>query len=244
MNWLRNAATGATPLLESAVVAVIFAPVLPDIAVDLFGGGAVPNWLLRVFAIIALVAGCFGLYRRRLGRARRRARDRGYRLADLEQRDVLVIPLGLNNNYQRRSDRTGRVPLACWLIDTIQPKIVIGVTNPGVTAAEVDRTRRELDADGVVFDDIRLPSGVDATVAVPAAQTQLRARLAQPDVTGKRCYIDVTGGNVVLSIAMLQVAAALGNDCVYVASDFDEKRNLIEGSQTGKSFDPRRFGGA
>lgn len=240
MNWMRRAAGGTGPLLGSAFVAVLLAPVLPDLAVDWFSG-TLPDGLLRVIAIVVVLALCVGIFYGRIGLARRRARHHGYQLADLQQRDVLVLPLGFTN-YQRRDARTGRVPLACWLVDTIRPDIVIGVSNPGISGTEIDRTRTELAADHVRFDYVRLSSAIDATTAVPEAQELLQDRLGRPDVTGRSCYVDVTGGTVVLTIAMLQSAAALGLDCVYVASEFDDQRNLIEGSQTGRSFDPRRFG--
>lgn len=236
----QTLAAGVRPYLDSFLVAVVLAPVLPDVAVDVLGGGLLPDAVLRFLALAVVFAFCGAAFWFRRWRAQRRARRTGYQLSGIEPRDVLVLPISFPTRYQNRANRTGPPPLANWLIDTIEPRLVIGVASPDIPAAQLDDLRTQLGVDNITFDHLTLPDVLDADVAVRYAESQLLARCGQPELANWTRYVDITGGNVVMSIAMLRAAAALSADCVYVSAR-RENNQVVEGSQQGHSFDPRRL---
>ncbi|WP_298800704.1 hypothetical protein [Pseudonocardia sp. 73-21] len=236
----RELAEGATRYLNTLLIGVLLAPVAPDVAVDLFGA-TLPSWrnpLLRLLAVLAVFALCLSAYRWRLHAARRRARRRGYRLAGVESREVVVLPIGFRTRYDARGRRTGSMSVANWLLDAARPSVVIGVTNPQIPAQQVEQLRAELAVDGIAFETVCLSAVHDPEVAVRDAEEMLVGQLQLRGLAERSCYVDTTGGTVALSMAMLRVAALIGAQCTYVSSRF-ENNQPVPGTQVGHAFDPR-----
>lgn len=226
---------GASRYLGSVIVAVLLAPVLPDVFVELFGGGeqAWVDPVLRLAALAVVLLGCVVVYWVQNRIARRRS---AVVLSGIGQRDVLVLPVGFTSEYHRRGDRTGERSVSDWLVDTCRPGVVIAVVSPEV-APIATRTRAALTADGVVCEVVELPDVADPTSAVPEAERLVSGLVTSRALGGRPTYVDTTGGNVVMSLAMLRVASVLGVECTYVASRHDGKR-IVPGSQVGHAFDP------
>ena len=151
--WLADHLSSAAAYLGSVFVAVLSVPVLPDIAVEVFGDEDSPwNPVLRVAAVLVVVVACVAIevVRRRI--ARRRRLRTGYRLGNLSLADLLVLPLSPGRSSFRPPDRqTGEQSVAEKLIDETRPAMVLGITSPEVSSAEVAALRAGLDAEGVGF---------------------------------------------------------------------------------------------
>jgi len=118
--WLADHLSSAAGYLGSVFVAVLFVPVLPDIAVEAFGdaGSRWRNPVLRLAAVFVVVVACLVLevVRRRI--ARRRRLRTGYRLGGLSPADLLVLPLAPGRSSFRALDRrTGEQSVAEVLIE-------------------------------------------------------------------------------------------------------------------------------
>ncbi len=241
MKSLWTLLVGSTRHLTSVFVAVILAPVAPDIAVDLLGDPASP-WrdpLLRFVAPVLVLVLCVLVYRAQVGVAARRSKRHPYRLTGVEQHDVLVLPLGHNSTYESRRRRTKSKTIPDWLVDTVAPTLVIAVATPQIESAMIDEMRTNLASDDVEFDHVVLSDGRDPAIVVPEAEDQVLAKLKSRNLLTTSCAVDVTGSTVPMSIAMLRVASLLGATCTYVASRRYEDNSPVLGSQVGKSFDPR-----
>jgi CRISPR-associated protein (Cas_Cas02710) len=232
---------GSTGYLSSVFVGVILAPIAPDAAVDVFGDPT--SWwldpLLRFGALVLVLVLCVLVYRARVGLAARRSRRSPYRLTGVERHDVLVLPLGHNSTYQSRSDRTKPKTVPDWLVDAVAPTLVIAVATPQINSAMIDGLRTQLAADGIDFDHVELRGGGDLALGVPDAEHEILAKLKARNLLTTPCAVDVTGGTVPMSIAMLRVASLLGATCTYVFSTEYKDNKPVPGTQVGKSFDPR-----
>ena len=235
---LRSLFAGTSRYMGSVAVGVLLAPVLPDIAVELFGDRFGTGWnpLLRVGAMVVVVGICAGAYQAQLHLATRRARRGGYVLSDIEERDVLVLPVGYTSGYSSVRRRTGAKTIQEWLIDTCRPNVVILVGTAQV-AAQVAAIRAGLAEDPPACFVVELSDGTDPKKAVREAQNLVIALMEAESLLGRSTYVDTTGGSVPMSIAMLRLGALLGTQCTYIASDFKDKQ-IVPGTQRGRAFLP------
>ncbi|SDH47931.1 hypothetical protein [Pseudonocardia oroxyli] len=236
MSSLRRLLTGASAYLGSVFVGVLFAPVLPDVAVDLFGNDDWRDPLLRLAAVVLVLIACVALYRFQIVRAARRAARIGLALEGLEQREVLVIPVGHRSGYTARAVRTGQRTSTEWLVDSCRPAVLVAVGTPQVTVMRA-ALREGLEADGVAVEWVELSDGGDPEVAVAEAQSLVVGLLERRGWRDRPSYVDTTGGTVAMSFAMLRVGALLATTCVYVASEI-RNREVVPGSQRARAFDP------
>jgi len=242
MSGLRNLISGSTRYLSSVFVAVMLAPVVPDMAVELFGAPE-PLWRdpsLRAAALLLVLVVCIATYRFRVGLARRRARRSGYRLAGIQQRDVLVLPIGHRSTYQARKARIGAMSVVNWLVDAAAPGLVLGVASPQISGELLADLHSQLARDGIEFEHVTLRDVGNPETAVADAERLVIGELEARGLLTASCYVDTTGGNVVMSIAMLRVAALLGVQCTYVSSRY-ENNQPVPGTQIGNGFDPRNL---
>ncbi|MEU4376718.1 hypothetical protein [Pseudonocardia alni] len=235
---MRGRATlaGTREYLGSVLVGVVLAPVLPDVAVDLFGDGTVRDPLLRLGAVAAVLAGCVLLFRWRRARTARRAARSGLTLTNLERRDVLIAPIGLRSGYTERDNRTGVKTVVEWLVDSSRPDTVIGVCTPQ-SATVLPALRAGLAADGVRLETAELSDVLDPEATVATAQALVVGLVDARGLRERSTYVDITGGTVPMSLAMLRVGAVLGARCTYVSSEF-RGGTVVPGTQRASAFDP------
>jgi hypothetical protein len=103
--------------------------------------------------------------------------------------------------------------------------------------SSVDTLKQEFDADGITFIPVRIEDAYDPTKVTWDSERVIEAVRAlgtPPD----RITVDVTGGTVAMTLAMMRVAATLGTRCVYVSSKADKDGKRVAYSQRGHSFDP------
>lgn len=233
----RRLFSGANQYLGTVVIGVLFAPVLPDVAVELFGGSD-QRWvdpLLRLAALGLVFALCVGVYQLQLSWTQWRVGRSGLVLVGVEQRDVLVLPVGLPTTYRSRGSRMGEISVAEWLVDSARPQLVIAVGSPQV-AERMTGMGEQLNADGVAFESIVLRDVYDPEIAVPDAERLVIGLMTANGVLDRSCYVDTTSGTVPMSIAMLRVGSLLGAQCTYISSTYCG-REVVPGSQRGRAFD-------
>jgi hypothetical protein len=148
--------------------------------------------------------------------------------------------------YRREARRTGDVwEVAELLVEAVRPALVVLVCSDAVDSADIDTTRTEMAADGLREVEVfRVGNGNDAE----AVLADLDRRIADYCAAGNRwdgadLAVDVTGGTVPISLALLRVAALAGAVCVYVAKE-QRGREIVAGTQRARQFDPRTFAGA
>ena len=232
---VRSAVAGATRYLGSVLVGVLLAPVLPDVAVDLFGGG--PGWgdaLLRVGALLVVALACVVTFQLQVRLAARRSRAAV--LTGIGTCEVLVLPIGLRCVYRPPGRRTGPRSIPEWLVDHCRPDTVVVVSSPQIGDVE-EKLGRGLAADGIRFASVQLPDVSDPKTAIPEAERRISDALAALHLTERRTYVDTTGGNVIMSLAMLRVGVVLGAECTYLASEY-RGGEPVPGTQVGRAFAP------
>ena len=244
--WLADHLSSAAAYLGSVFVAVLSVPVLPDIAVEVFGD-ADSRWrnpVLRVAAVLVVVVACVAIevVRRRI--ARRRRLRTGYRLGNLSLADLLVLPLSPGRSSFRPPDRqTGEQSVAEKLIDETRPAMVLGITSPEVSSAEVAALRAGLDAEGVGFVQVHISDAFDPMVAVPECERAVIAAVGRLEEAPESICVDVTSGTKTMTLAMMRVAALLHAECAYVSARFDGA-NRLPNTQRAHGFSPQLTGGA
>jgi len=238
---LDAALSGAGRYLSSVLVAVLLAPVLPDIAVDVFGGGE-PRWrdpLLRGLAVIAVCVACVGVYRYRRWRL---VRSASASVRSLPACDVLVLPMSASSTFRVPQRQAGDYSVPEYLVNNTTPSVVVAVATretsqrlAGLTAA---LSECDITVHSVTIDD---PQDPRATVRdIPARVGEL---IEEFGLAGQRICVDVTGGTGAMSLGMLRLAALRAAECVYVSSDFDGT-GRVPRTQRGHSFDPTQLFGA
>ena len=234
----RALLAGASRYMGSLLVGVLFAPVLPDMAVDVLGSssGAWWNALLRLGSLVFVLGVCVAVYAAQVASTARRARRAGLTLSGLGLRDVLVLPIGFTAGYSPTRDRPHPNTIQEWLVDSCQPQHVVAVGTSDVRA-RLDEIREGLREDGITVDEVVLTDPKNPDVAVREAQHLVVACLAARSLIGRSCYVDTTGGLVPMSIAMLRLGALLGVECTYVASEFADKK-IVPGTQSAHAFYP------
>jgi hypothetical protein len=250
--WLaragRRAAStmrGASSFLGGVFVAVLLVPLLPDIAIELFGGDS-PPWLnpvLRVSSVALTVVVVVIVYLVR-ERARIRAARSVTSLRGLSQADVLVLPLSPERgkptytSQERRKDDPTAPEL---LIDTVQPDMVVAVLTPQFDDTALRRLEEELDGEGIALAVVRIDDAGDPSVAVPQTSSRLQELVGKHELEASSIYVDVTGGTKTMTLAMARAASLINADCVYVGSQHTATGGPLPGSQRPYRFDPAQL---
>lgn len=208
---------GATRWLGTAGIAVLLAPVLPDLAVDIFGDPTAParDWWLRLLALAFLIALVLGLTAANLRWTARRTRRRGRDpFADLRPAEVLAVSLSLGKDntlpYTRIDRRAGPGPqIVEFLAAGTTPTTVVGVISPQVDQTTVDSLTAEFAADGIGFTPVRISEAYEPH-AVIGESRGIADTIARLDVPGSQILVDTTAGTIPMTLAMMRVAATLG----------------------------------
>ncbi len=232
---LTDSVRGANAYLRSAFLAVLLAPVLPDIAVDLFGDTASP-WLLRVLAVVGLFGGCVVLFAwtRHLER-KLVAANQDPKLHKVERCDVLILGLGPRSEFRRLEDRNqSELSVPEYLVQHTHPSKVILVSTPQVAA--LDEIRRNLETERITVHRVTLSDAMDPDEALSEVPRQVTELLENEKLSDKKINVDVTSGTVVMSLAMVRLALILSAQVVYVWGRGLEGKPAARQS---RSFDPR-----
>jgi hypothetical protein len=231
--------------LGSVFVAVLLAPVVPDVAVELFGADS-PSWrnpAWRAAALLLVVAVCIGVYVVRRWLARRREADAP--MPELRHYPVLVQPLSLRRyEYRpRTSERTGDLMIPEVNVDAAKPKLVVAVATPQIPLDKLEALRTGLKEDGINFTHVSISDPDDVREVVPEVVQKVLALLREREVAPHDVCFDTTGGNVPMSLAMLRAAGLYGSECCYVSSQQDQYGRAPR-FQVSRSFEPNALLGA
>lgn len=242
--WAGDRVFGARRHLESVFIAVLLIPVVPDLFVDWLGDPGRPqrNGVLRVLAVITVftLAVLVGIARNAWVRHRGERARRPF--TPLPAADVLVLPISARSDPYLRKQRRDRAPeIPEFLCEESTPKTVVGVLTPR-TAPMADDLATELAADGIAFQPVLIEDAHRPVAAVEDSD-KILDQLRALGVPADRVLIDVTGGSVPLTLAMMRVAGVLGARCVYVSTDVDSDGRRVPYSQRGHAFDPRAITG-
>lgn len=227
---LGNANFSAARYLRNVVFAVLFVPVLPDIAVEAFGPDSGElRWAnpgLRLAALLVIVVGLVLFNRYQLWlTARRAAASAG--MHRMRRYRVVVLPMGPRQAvYRETSNRRGDLSSTEVIVDKAKPALVVAMTTDAVSDGELDAVRAGLRAYGIQFDTVSLDDPTDVEKAVPEGSANVIEALRRHQVDPSDVCFDVTGGNVPMSLAMLHAAAHYGADCCYVSSKQEQGERL------------------
>ena len=242
--WVTTTLVGASQYLNSVFVAVLLAPVLPEIALDFFGAPS-PHWrnpALRGAAVLLVTVACVGVYQIRRWRARRREREAP--MPELRHYPVLVQPLSPHYTYRPRGKgRTGDRQVPEVNVDAATPRLVVTVVTPQVSDARLGELRAGLAVDEVKLDVVHISEPNNVKQVVPNLTHQVLAKLREHQVEAADVCFDTTGGNVPMSLAMLRAAALYGSSCCYVSSEMGRDGRTPH-TQVSRSFDPAALFGA
>jgi hypothetical protein len=237
--WLTGTLVGASQYLESVFIAVLLAPVLPEVAVDFFGG-ALPYWrnsVLRCAAVLVVLLACGVVYQWRRWLVRRRQAEAP--MPEMGHYEVLVQPMSPKYTYRlperRESDRS--VPEVT--VDAARPELLVAIVTPEVEreGKNQNQLREGLRASRVELEIVRISNAKDVKKVVNETINKVLATLQQRQVKPDRVCFDITGGTKPMSLAMLRAAALYGSDCCYVSSEVDRDGRLPH-TQCARSFDP------
>jgi hypothetical protein len=226
---------GATTYLQSVILAVLLAPVLPDIAVDAFGDVA-PAWLLRILAALGLFVLCCVAYWWSRRTARKRAANAGVKLRRPDPCDVLVLGLSLGKEPHFRLNRTGDAKISEHLLDAVKPSTVILIASPAVNY--LDETQRNIESIGKTVHLVQISDAYDPGTVLREIPDKVREILHHHKLLSKRIYVDITGGTAVMSVAMLRLALIVKAKAAYVWSDWHDGKRVPD-SERSITFDPR-----
>lgn len=236
---VAGALVGGSRYIDSVLVAVLLAPILPDILLDFFGAPS-PRWrnpALRGTALLVVIAACVGVYLTRRWYANRR--EIGAPISDMGHYAVLVQPLSPNRyNYRpRNTGRTGDLTVPEVIVDNARPRLVVAVATPQILPASVDELKISLAKDDVDFEVVSISEPNDVKQVVPDVTQRVLSKLRERNIEPGDVCFDTTGGNVPMSLAMLRAAALYGSDCCYVSSQMDRDGRTPR-TQWPQSFDP------
>jgi hypothetical protein len=100
----------------------VFAPVLPDVAVDATGAEGWASAVARGAAVAAVLALCAGAYALQTWRYRRLARLAPPPITGVDRRATLVLPMSPRPAYRREARRTGDIwEVAELLMEAVRP---------------------------------------------------------------------------------------------------------------------------
>lgn len=237
--WLGTPLSRATQYLGSVFVAVLLAPVLPDIMVELFGTDSLSwrNSVLRAGAVALVIMTCVGVDQFRRWRARRS--EVRAPMPELRHYPVLVQPLSLNRyEYRpRASERPGDLTTPEVNVDAAKPTLVVAVATPQISLERLEALRTGLKEDGIEFAHVSISDPDDARKVVPEMTQRVLALLREHKIEASNVCFDTTGGNVPMSLAMLRAAALYGSECCCVSSQQDQYGRAPR-SQVSRSFEP------
>lgn len=236
---LRRGLLGRTQaLVGGTFVAVLIMPVLPDMFVELWG--AQPElrdaWL-RLSAIGSALLIILAWLVTDYCRQKKKARERAEMYDDLGRADVVILPLGNNDTYTRYAKRARVAARTCeFIIDQTKPRITFLISD--ALPATLATFEGSLKADGIeevvviAIDDVMNPEHL------LIAESARMIEIIEPRIkAGDKVYVDITGGTAVMSLAMVQLAATLGAECVYVS----EEKNAKTGTRIKGTNRPHRF---
>ncbi|ABW10820.1 hypothetical protein Franean1_1373 [Parafrankia sp. EAN1pec] len=236
---------GSQAYLQSALVALLLAPVLPDILIDLTGVEGKATAGVRLGGVALVAAACVAVFAVQNRRHRRDLARIGTLTSNVQPHDTLIIALSLRAGpqYQPRALRTGRLPsILEILVDRITPKTVILLRSPDVPDDAWTQTRDGLTSDGLQTGLLAVPNcedPVDFVAYVNRALSRGPSGGAVYDLTS--VAVDVTGGTKLMSLAMARLAAELDASCVYVTKAFRDADTIEPGTQIPYQFDPRQI---
>jgi CRISPR-associated protein (Cas_Cas02710) len=235
---------GSVIYLQSALVALILAPVVPDMLIDLTGVHGRPTAAVRLAGVLLVVIICGLVFTIRSRQYRRTLHRASLAFSNVEPRDTLILVLspGSASRYEHRDFRVGRLPsVAEILVEKIGPRSVVLLRSP-----EVDDIDWRTSRDALLAEDRHV-----TVIAVSNCERpeqfldEIKNGLpADPSDSWNpsSAAVDVTAGTKLMSIAMLRLAADLNAVCVYVTSTRDGS-GIKPGSQVPYQFEPRSLVG-
>lgn len=232
--WLTGTLVGASRYLESVFVAVLLAPVLPEIAVDVLGR-VFPHWLLRCAAVLTVLLLCMLVHYARRCYARRRQREAP--MPKMGHYKVLVQPMSPSYTYYSRDKRERDPAVPEVTVDAARPRLVIAVVSREYQTDKQQQMRRGLAADDVEVEIVEISNVNEVDQAVREASQKVLALLRERKVKPEQVCFDTTGGTVPMSFAMLRAAALYGSDCCYVSSKYIQGERQPY-TQCARSFNP------
>lgn len=233
---------GTSRYLQSVVIALVLAPVLPDAAVDATGAEGWASVGVRSASVLVVLAVSAAAFLVQNWRYRKQARLTPAHMGRVDQRDTLVLPVSLRPVpvYRRERERTGAVfEVGDLLVGAVRPKRVVLVCSDAVDRAPVDEAATAMTTDGLEVEIFDVTNANDVETVLADLEHRIRGYRERGNPwDGATLSIDVTGGTVPISIALLRVAALAGAHCVYVAKE-QRGRDIVPGSQHPRQFDPR-----
>ena len=236
----RGVLRGLSRHLGSVFTAVLAAPVLPDVAVDLLGVEGAAAALTRVGAVGVVAAASLAVFWAESRMYRKRIRAASARSSQVRQRDTLVLAMSGSTQLRQPGDQGGRPTVGEILLDTVRPRRVVLVSAPGAQSEQWLRTTREvLDHQGIESATfaMRSPDSVEWLLEDLGREIE-RDRAHGAAWDGSSTLFDLTGGTVPMSLAMLRTAATIGADCVYISSVHD-RAGPRPGTQEPRQIDPK-----
>lgn|GEM_PF-6861375 len=242
---LSAAYRGSVIYLESALVALLLAPVLPDILIDLTGVHGRPTAAVRAVGVLIIVVICGLVFTVRSRQYRRTLHRASLASSNVEPRDTLILALSPRSDarYEHRDRRAGRLPsIAELLVEKINPRYVVLLCTPQVDIAHWTASRDNL------RDENRTVTVIHVSNHERPEQFLTEIENGLPDGTSDTwspasVAVDITGGTKLMSIAMLRLAGDLNAVCVYVTSTHSGTE-ITPGTQALYQFDPRTLTGA
>jgi len=240
---IRGAIRGSSRYLQSVVIALVLAPVLPDIAVDATRAHGWTAALTRTLAVVAVLALSAAAFLVQNWRYRRRARLTPPQLTGIDQRHTLILPMSLSGPvplYRRHADRTGEIyGVGELLVQAVNPTRVILIRSDAVDPAMADAVVTALNDDGIETETFNISNANDVkTISDDLRRCIDDYRTRGNPWDGSTLSVDVTGGTVPMSLALLRVAALAAAPCVYVTKQ-QRGRDIVPRSQRAYQFDPR-----
>jgi CRISPR-associated protein (Cas_Cas02710) len=250
--WRRALATlgttyrGSVVYLQSALVALVLAPVVPDILVDLTAVEGRSAAAVRLGGVLLVVAVCALVFVRQSRRYRRSLSMVSSLASNVRPHDTLIIALslGMSTRYEQVGARVGRLPsITEILVDRLAPRTVILVRSQDVPDREWRTTRDSLQADGLQVATIMVHNSEKPEEILADVQRALSRGMGDGQAWDlSSVAVDVTGGTKLMSLAMLRLAAELDASCVYVTKRYAHGRaGIAPNSQVPYQFDPRQL---
>jgi len=235
---------GSFAYLQSALVALVLAPVVPDMLLDLTAVRGRPAAAIRLGGMLLVVAACGLVFVVQSRRYRRKLSLVTSLASNVRQHDVLIIALSLGDTtrYEQVARRAHRLPsIIEILVATVAPQSVILVKSQEVPDTASNATRDSLEADGKQVATIPIQDCEKPEEILDDVQRALNRGPAN-GATWKlsSVAVDVTGGTKLMSLAMLRLAAELNASCVYVTKK-QRGADITPGTQIPYQFDPRKL---
>ncbi len=236
----RGVLRGLSRHLGSVFTAVLAAPVVPDVAVDLLGVEGAAAALTRVGAVGVVALASVIVFAVESRVYRKRIRNVSARSTQVQRRDTLVLALSGSTQVRQPGERDDRPTAGEILLDTVRPRRVVLVSAPGGQSEQWLRTTRAaLDQEHVESTTLsmRSPDSVEWLLEDLGREIE-RDRANGGSWDASSTLFDVTGGTVPMSLALLRMAATVGAECVYISSVHD-RTGPRPGTQEPRQIDPK-----